>query len=1204
MTALQPQGLARADYLEKPGTLAVVRSEVPGSAVDSAKAETLEPFVIVSASGEVAAFSGHVDLGTGVRTALAQIVADELDVAFGRVAMVLGDSAVAPDQGPTIASETIQLSARPLRRAAAQARHFLVARAADILGVPASDLVVENGVVRTKADDNRRVTYGELIAGARIRLALADDVRVKAASERRIVGASQPRVDLAAKATGELVYVHDMRVPGMLHGRVVRPPYAGFDSGDHVGRSLVRIDEGSIAHLPGIVATVVVGDFVGVVAQREEHAEAAMRALRVEWREGPRPPDLSDARSALAANPSRPRVLLDRGDVEGRLRAAAKRLSREYLWPYQLHGAIGPSAALADVRPDGARVWSGTQNPLWMRRDLALALDLAESAIEVVRMEAAGCYGRNGADDVTADAALLSRAVGRPVRVQLTRDQEHMWEPKGAAQLMTVDGGIDREGGVAAYDFATRYPSNAAPTLALLLMGKLAPTSEVTDMGDRTAIGPYDFANHRVTVHDMAPIARAAWLRGVSALPNTFAHESYIDELAAEAGVDPVAYRLRYLNDARASDLIKQVAAKAGWEPHAGARKRCDEHGRLIGQGFAYAVYVHSKFPGLASAWSAWTADVAVDVSTGEVSLTRVTVGQDSGLMINPEGVRHQIHGNVIQSTSRVLKEQVTFSDIAVTSREWGTYPLLTFPEVPAIDVLMVPRPEDEPLGVGESASVPSAAAIANAIYDATGVRFRAPPFTPDRILAGLREAGLAAEPARPRVLPTPTADAAPKRKPWLRPLLSAAFGAFGALGVASLPIRGAIAPVTRPDPTTYSAETIARGKALANLGGCIVCHTTTGGAELAGGRAVHTPFGTVYATNITPDEATGIGRWSFEAFARAMREGVARDGRHLYPAFPYPSFAKTSEADLQALYAFLMAAPAVVVANRPAELRAPFTWRPLMAAWNTMFHHAALFASDPTRSDLWNRGAYLVEGLGHCSACHSPRNALGAERGGADHLAGGEADGWFAPPLNGASPAPIAWTEQAFYDYLRTGHSIEHGAVGGPMAPVVAGLKALPDRDVRAMAHYLASLSSTPPSDPSLKDQIENAAKARAFDPAYLAGARIWSGACAVCHEPGQGAPMFGVRPSLALTTAIHADAPDTVVRVILEGFRAPEGLEGLGAMPAFLHHLDDAQVADLATYLRARFAPDRQAWTNLGETAARLRKPLLTAAEGAINH
>ena len=786
-------------------------------------------------------------------------------------------------------------------------------------------------------------------------------------------------MDLPAKATGGLVYVHDMRLPGMLHGRVVRPPYAGFDSGDHVGRSLIGVDESSISSLPGIVATVVLGDFVGVVAEREEQAEAAMLALKVAWRPTPRAPDLSDLKAALSANPSRPRVLIDRGDVEGAIRGAAKRLTREYVWPYQMHASIGPSAALADVGADRARVWSGTQNPLWMRRDLALLLDLPESAIEVVRMEAAGCYGRNGADDVTADAALLSRAVGRPVRVQLTRDQEHQWEPKGAAQLMNVDGGLDGEGGVAAYDFATRYPSNAAPTLALLLTGKIAPSPDVTEMGDRTAIGPYDFANHRVTVHDMAPLARAAWLRGVSAMPNTFAHESYIDELASEAGVDPVEYRLRYLRDERAAALVSQVAAKVGWEPRTGARKRRDANGNLTGQGFAYAVYVHSKFPGLASAWSAWAADVAVNPATGEVSLTRVTVGQDSGLMINPEGVRHQIHGNVIQSTSRVLKEEVTFSDIAVTSRDWGTYPLLTFPELPAIDLVMPQRPGDEPLGVGESASVPSAAAIANAIYDATGVRFREPPFTPDRILAGLREAGLAGAAPVERA-PVPLSGPARKAPGWLRPLVAAALGAVGALGVASLPIRGAIAPIARPDPSAYSAETIARGRALAQLGGCIVCHTAEKGAELAGGRAFDTPFGRVFATNITPDEATGVGRWSFEAFARAMREGVARDGRHLFPVFPYTSFARASEADLQALYAFLMAAPAVAAPNREAELRAPFGWRPLMAAWNTMFHRAAPFVPTPGRSALWNRGAYLVEGLGHCSACHSPRNALGAE--------------------------------------------------------------------------------------------------------------------------------------------------------------------------------------------------------------------------------
>ena len=586
MNPLQPQGLRRADYLERPGTLAVVRPTAPKADLSSAPANLLEPYILVAATGEVTAFNGHVDLGTGIRTALAQIVAEELDVAFERIVMLLGDTDVAPDQGPTIASETIQLSAIPLRRAAAQARQFLVARAAETLTMSASDLIVEDGVVRSRFEDNRRIAYGALIGAERIRLALADDVPVKTVSEHRIVGSSRPRVDLPAKATGALVFVHDMRVEGMLHGRVVRPPYAGFDSGEHVGRSLIRVDETSIAHLPGVVSTVVEGDFIGIVAEREEQAEAAMRALKVEWRETPKPPSLDDIAAALTSNPSRPRMLLDKGDVDGAIAAAAKRLTRAYVWPFQLHGSIGPSAALADVGPHGARIWSGTQNPLWMRRDLALLLDLPENAIDVIRMEAAGCYGRNGADDATADAALLSRAVGRPVRVQLTRDQEHQWEPKGAGQLMNVDGGLDMVGGVAAYDFATRYPSNAAPTLALLLTGRISPIPAATDMGDRTAIGPYDFANHRVTVHDMVPIARAAWLRGVSALPNTFAHESYIDELASEAGVDPVAYRLRYLRDPRGVDLIKQVAAKVGWEPRTGARKRRDEGGNLIGQGF------------------------------------------------------------------------------------------------------------------------------------------------------------------------------------------------------------------------------------------------------------------------------------------------------------------------------------------------------------------------------------------------------------------------------------------------------------------------------------------------------------------------------------------------------------------------------------------------------------------------------------------
>ena len=332
-------------------------------------------------------------------------------------------------------------------------------------------------------------------------------------------------------------------------------------------------------------------------------------------------------------------------------------MPRTYVWPYQMHGSIGPSCAVADYQHGGIRVWSGTQNPHLLRADLALLLDRPEAEIEVIRMEAAGCYGRNCADDVSADAALLSRAVGRPVRVQLTREQEHAWEPKGAAQLMDVKGGLDADGSVAGYDFATRYPSNGAPTLALLLTGTIPPTPAVFEMGDRTAIPPYDYDHLRVVAHDMPPIVRASWLRGVSALPNTFAHESYIDELATEAGVDPIEYRLRYLRDPRAVDLVNAVAERAGWTPRPVRQEPVAEGDIVRGRGFAYALYVHSKFPGYGAAWSAWIADVAVNTATGEVSVTRVVAGQDSGLMINPDGVRHQIHGNVIQSTSRALME-------------------------------------------------------------------------------------------------------------------------------------------------------------------------------------------------------------------------------------------------------------------------------------------------------------------------------------------------------------------------------------------------------------------------------------------------------------------------------------------------------------------------------------------------------------------
>jgi nicotinate dehydrogenase subunit B len=1166
-----------------PGSLAVVRTAETGAT---------ETFIRITADGSVTAHNGHVDLGTGIRTALGQIVAEELDVSFARVVVVLGDTAQVPNQGATIASETIQISAVPLRKAAAQARHFLAACAAERLELAVEELSIEDGLIR--GPNNRSVSYGELIADKTIRLDLAYDVPVKAVSAYSIVGQSVPRVDLPAKATGEVVYVHDVRVPGMLHGRVVRPPYAGVDAGPFVGTSLVAVDEASVRDIPGIVAVVRIGDFVGIVAEREENAIKAAAQLKVTWKPVPTLPDLEDVEAALRANPSTPRVLLDKGDVDAAIKAAAKPMQRTYVWPYQMHGSIGPSCAVADCRDSAAiRVWSGTQNPHLLRADLALLIERPETDIDVIRMEAAGCYGRNCADDVSADALLLSRAVGRPVRVQLTREQEHAWEPKGTAQLMDVNGGLNADGSVAAYDFATRYPSNSAPTLALLLTGRIAPEPAIFEMGDRTAIPPYDYENMRVVANDMPPIVRAAWLRGVSALPNTFAHESYIDELASDAGVDPIEYRLRYLKDKRAVDLVNAVAERAGWKPRPVREKKIAEGDIVRGRGFAYALYVHSKFPGFGAAWSAWIADVAVNQATGDVSVTRVVAGQDSGLMINPDGVRHQIHGNVIQSTSRALMEEVSFERGAVTAREWGAYPIIKFPDLPKIDVLMLPRQDQPPLGVGESASVPSAAAIANAIYDATGVRFRELPFTPERILKGLH-----GEQPAPAVALAPPAQAAPPGI-WKNPFVKRG-GVFASIatlcaatigiGAAMLPLR-AIAPIARPDASVYSAATIARGKELAALGDCAVCHTAANGVLNAGGRPLESPFGIIHSTNITPDVETGIGAWSYPAFERAMREGIHRDGRQLYPAFPYTHFARTTDADLQALYAYLMAQAPVRAEAPKNRLAFPFNLRPLLAGWNALFHRPSVFKVDPAKSEMWNRGAYLVEGLGHCSACHSPRNALGAEKQNA-YLAGGFAEGWEAPALTSFSQAPIPWSQDELYAYLRTGESRFHGAAAGPMAPVVKELTALPDQDIRAMAIYLGSFNDAPignAAQQALAAKLE-AATGTTNVAASSLGARLYQGACAVCHEVG-GPPLFGSRPSLALNSNLHSAVPDNLIQVILHGITDPVTSD-LGYMPPFKDSMTDAQVAELVSYLRRQFAPDKPGWTNVEASVARIRQ------------
>ncbi|MFL9930245.1 molybdopterin-dependent oxidoreductase [Paraburkholderia sp. RL18-103-BIB-C] len=1143
-------------------------------------------FLVVRDDGSVVAFNGHVDLGTGIGTALAQIVAEELDVPLTRVSIVLGHTGEAPNQGPTIASATIQISAVPLRHAAAQARQHLLAEAAARLQVGVEQLDVQDGrVFQRDGDPEKSIQYGELIKGRRVELNLSTDAPLKSPHAYRIVGKSAPRIDLPAKATGELSFVHDVRVPGMLHGRVVRPPYAGVAQGDFMGNSLLNVDENAIRELPGIVKVVVIRDFVGIVAEREEIAQQAVKRLDVRWKavEGLPPLETSEeVEAALRANPATRRDLVIDGDVDAALaQDPARTLERTYVWPFQMHASIGPSCAVADYRDGALKVWSGTQNPHSLRADLALLMAMDEACIEIVRMDAAGCYGRNCADDVAADAALLSRASGAPVRVQLSREDEHAWEPKGAAQLMDVRGALSAEGELAAYDFATRYPSNDAPTLALLLTGTISAQPQVFEMGDRTAVPPYDYRSMRIVCDDTPPIVRASWLRGVSALPNTFAHESFIDELAAQAGVDPVEFRLKHLTDPRAIELVKAVADKGGWQPREvaqPAQPAPQQEGDIArGRGIAYARYVHSKFPGFGAAWSAWIADIEVNRKSGELAVTRVVVGQDSGTMVNPDGVRHQIHGNVIQATSRVLKERVTFGGNAVTSQEWGAYPILTFREVPVIDVVMMPRHGEPPMGVGESASLPGAAAIANALFDATGVRFRRPPFTPETIRAALADAQ--AEDA-----------AARKKKRWRLGLLGAfAAGAAGWLGALSFAPQP-IAPITPPLASAFAPDLVARGKLLASLGNCAVCHTARNGVPNAGGKPLDTPFGTVYSSNITPDGQTGIGNWSLEAFMRAMRQGISRDGHRLYPAFPYTSFKNTSDDDLKALYAYLMSQTPVRSRAPETQLRFPFNVRPLMAAWNGLFLGRNTFTPSATQSAQWNRGAYLVNGLGHCSACHTPRNAFGAEKTGAAFMGGGSAEGWEAPALSTLSTAPVPWSEDELFSYLRFGHATLHGVAAGPMAPVIGDLAALPDSDIRAMAMYLASLNPLEPNaDPAATARQYEQASTITGAPAGL-GARLFDGACAACHHTGSGPQLFGAHPSLALNTNLHSASPDNLIRVILDGIGSPARPE-LGTMPAYRDSFNDAQVAELVSYLRQQFAGGKPAWQDVTASVARIR-------------
>ncbi len=731
-------GLSRREFLQGSGALVVAFGMSAGARAQTATPpeklslySSLDAWLAVGRDGRVTVFSGKVELGTGVETALSQIVADELDVPVGRVRMVLGDTARTPDQGLTTGSKTIQQGGPQLRQAAAEARQALLALASARLAAAPDRLIVNDGVVSVAGNGSRKVSYGELIGDRHFNRALSGSVAVKRPDAYRVVGQPVRRVDIPSKVTGAFTYVHDVRVPGMLHGRVVRPPA--------IGATLASVDEGSVRGVPGLVRVVSRGNFLGVVAEHEEQAIRAARELKASWHEPPGGAETPDVHGAMRAAPTSDRVLVSAGDVEPALSSAARTLSATYLTSFQMHASIGPSCAVADVKGDGATIWSGTQGAFGLRDALADLLHLPKAAVRVVWVEASGCYGHNGADDVAGDAALLSQAVGRPVRVQWMRHDEHGWEPKGPAMIMDVRGGLDTQGRVAAWDYAvttpthsTRPRSHPGNLLAGQLVG-LTPHYGLTG-GDRNARHTYVFPNDRVTVRwQSASLLRTSALRGLGGPHNTFANESFMDELAAAAGVDPIEFRLRHLEDPRAIAVLERIARLAHWRARRSPRPDGARAGSATGRGVAFVQYEN------ANAYVATVAQVEVNRESGAVRVKRVFVAHDCGLVVNPDGVKNQIEGNVVQTVSRALKEEVAFTRAGVTALDWNAYPILTFAEVPdAVEIALVNRPNEPAVGAGEPSACPVPAAIANAIFDATGARVRTMPFTPERVRAAL----------------------------------------------------------------------------------------------------------------------------------------------------------------------------------------------------------------------------------------------------------------------------------------------------------------------------------------------------------------------------------------------------------------------------------------------------------------------------------
>jgi nicotinate dehydrogenase subunit B len=710
-----PLRLAFAENAESPAS---------AKAAKVVASDQVDGFLAIDRQGMVTVFSGKVDLGTGVRTAITQIVAEELDVPMARINVIQGDTLLTPDQGPTYGSLSIQNGGVQIRQAAATARRALLQQAAQRLNIDEHELTVLEGVIKAK-QGTTSVSYGDLIGGRTFALAFDADVPLKDPVSYTTVGRSQPRLDIPDKVTGRFTYMHDFRVVGMVHARVVRPPA--------IGATLLSVNEDSVSRMPGIIAVVRQRNFLAVVAQTEWGAISAARQLKAIWSDWQGLPDENKLWEYVRSTKiTKDDVTSDRGDVNAALAAADKRLSATYDFAIHTHGSIGPSCAVASFEGGKLTCWSASQATHNLRQQLALMFGIPDADVRVIYIAGSGCYGRNGHEDAAADAALLARKVGRPVRVQWMRADEHGWDPKGPPTLIDMQAALDASGDITAW-YSQFYGPEGVAGRVKLVAADLAGMPHETVMSpggiiNGTAV-PYMFPSVKTLAHRLvATPLRPSWIRAPGRMQSAFANEAFFDEIAVATNTDPFEMRLRYLaNDARAVEVLERLSRFAKWQ-----KRNIDKPvggGTATGRGMAFVKYENNR------TYVGMVATVEIVRATGVITAKHFAVVQDCGQIINPDGVKNQIEGNVVQTVSRTLIEQVHFDRSRVTSIDWQTYPILTFPDVPQVDIDLIDRPTEKPWGAGEPSSAIVSAAISNAVFDAIGVRLRSVPFSPQKTL-------------------------------------------------------------------------------------------------------------------------------------------------------------------------------------------------------------------------------------------------------------------------------------------------------------------------------------------------------------------------------------------------------------------------------------------------------------------------------------